>query len=141
MQYLAPIGIGVLYALLTSLVREPHRRRLNAVTVAGAGTAYLSGGGMGGWEFPFTVLVTYIACRGVAPGPELVPPLPHAVTARARTRDLRPGDRGVVPAGRPVTPRPPAQPASARCPCPDGERGLTGKRGGLRPSRPRPGGQ
>ncbi|MFC9681188.1 DUF6010 family protein [Streptomyces sp. NPDC056948] len=65
MQYVAPIGIGILYALLMSLVREPHRRRLNAVTVAGAGAAYLSGGGMGGWEFPFTALVTYVAFRGL----------------------------------------------------------------------------
>jgi hypothetical protein len=60
MQYIAPIGIGILYAQLMSLVREPHRRRLNAVMVAGAGAAYLSGGGMGGWEFPFTALLTYV---------------------------------------------------------------------------------
>ncbi|MFF8231053.1 DUF6010 family protein [Streptomyces caelestis] len=64
MQYIAPIGIGILYALLMSLVREQHRRRLNAVMVAGAGAAYLSGG-MGGWEFPFTALLTYVAFRGL----------------------------------------------------------------------------
>ncbi|MFE0250464.1 DUF6010 family protein [Streptomyces sp. NPDC059010] len=65
MQYVAPIGVGILYALLMSLIREPHRRRFNAVMVAGAGAAYLSGGGMGGWEFPFTALVTYVAFRGL----------------------------------------------------------------------------
>ncbi|GGU52984.1 hypothetical protein GCM10010211_16980 [Streptomyces albospinus] len=65
MQYLMPIGIGVLYALLMTLVREPHRRRVNAVMVAGAGAAYLSGGGMGGWEFAFTALSTYVAYRGL----------------------------------------------------------------------------
>lgn len=65
MQYVVPVGIGVLYALLMSLVREPYRRRLNAVMVAGAGAAYLSGGGLGGWEFAFTALITYIAFRGL----------------------------------------------------------------------------
>ncbi|CAL9572991.1 DUF6010 family protein [Streptomyces sp. enrichment culture] len=65
MQYVAPIGIGILYALLMSLVREPHRRCLNAVMVAGAGAAYLSGGGLGGWEFAFTALLTYVAFRGL----------------------------------------------------------------------------
>ncbi|MEV3971728.1 DUF6010 family protein [Streptomyces sp. NPDC050698] len=65
MQYIAPIGVGVLYALLMSLVREPHRRRLNALMVGGAGAAYLSGGGLGGWEFAFTALLTYVAFRGL----------------------------------------------------------------------------
>ncbi|MFD0006878.1 DUF6010 family protein [Streptomyces sp. NPDC127178] len=65
MHYVAPIGIGLLYALLMSLIREPHRRRFNAVMVAGAGAAYLSGGGMGGWEFAFTAVVTYVAYRGL----------------------------------------------------------------------------
>ncbi|GAA2334526.1 hypothetical protein GCM10010246_18060 [Streptomyces cuspidosporus] len=65
MLYLAPIGIGLLYALLMSLIREPHRRRFNAMMVAGAGAAYLSGGGLGGWEFAFTALVTYVAYRGL----------------------------------------------------------------------------
>ncbi|WP_240497518.1 DUF6010 family protein, partial [Streptomyces hirsutus] len=36
MQYVAPVAVGVLYALLMSFVREPHRRRLNAVMLAGA---------------------------------------------------------------------------------------------------------
>ncbi|GGP94343.1 hypothetical protein GCM10010266_16770 [Streptomyces griseomycini] len=49
------------------LVREPHRRRLNAVMLAGAGAAHLSGGGLGGWEFAFTALVTCVAFRGLEP--------------------------------------------------------------------------
>ncbi|MGW7517506.1 DUF6010 family protein [Streptomyces sp. NPDC054796] len=65
MQYLMPIVIGVLYALLMSLVREPHRRRFNAIMVAGAGAAYLSGGGMGGWEPAFAAVVAYVAYRGL----------------------------------------------------------------------------
>ncbi|MCP2256336.1 hypothetical protein LX15_000019 [Streptoalloteichus tenebrarius] len=63
--YVTPILIGLLYALLNSLIREPHRRRFNAVMVGGAGAAYLSGGGLGGWEFAFTILVTYCAFRGL----------------------------------------------------------------------------
>ncbi|WCD95994.1 DUF6010 family protein [Streptomyces sp. HUAS 31] len=65
MQYVAPIGVGLLYALVMSLIREPHRRRFNAVMVAGAGAAYLSGGGLGGWEFAFTAVLTYVAYRGL----------------------------------------------------------------------------
>ncbi|MFD8504884.1 DUF6010 family protein [Streptomyces sp. NPDC059687] len=65
MQYLAPVAIGVLYAVLMSLLREPRRRRVNAVMLAGAGAAYLSGGGLGAGEFTFTALVTYVAYRGL----------------------------------------------------------------------------
>ncbi|MGW6905583.1 DUF6010 family protein [Streptomyces sp. NPDC054940] len=65
MTYVLPALIGLVYVLLMCLVREPHRRRLNAVMVAGAGAAYLSGGGLGGWEFAFTALATYVAYRGL----------------------------------------------------------------------------
>ncbi|MEV2253332.1 DUF6010 family protein [Streptomyces sp. NPDC050147] len=65
MPYVAPILIGVLYALVMSLIREPNRRRFNAIMVAGAGAAYLSGGGLGGWEFVFAAAVTYCAYRGL----------------------------------------------------------------------------
>jgi hypothetical protein len=47
MTPVAPILIGALYVCLSSLIREPHRRQVNAVMVAGAGAAYLSGGGFG----------------------------------------------------------------------------------------------
>ncbi|WP_063727548.1 DUF6010 family protein [Streptomyces sp. RTd22] len=65
MPYLAAMLVGVAYALLMSLIREPHRRRFNAIMVAGAGAAYLSGGGMGGWEFVATAAITYVAYRGL----------------------------------------------------------------------------
>ncbi|MEU9488041.1 DUF6010 family protein [Streptomyces decoyicus] len=65
MRYVVPIGIGIAYALLMSLVREPHRRRLNALMVAGAGAAYISGGALGGAELAFAVLLTYVAYRGL----------------------------------------------------------------------------
>ncbi|CAM5276502.1 hypothetical protein SHIRM173S_02996 [Streptomyces hirsutus] len=118
MQYVAPVAVGVLYALLMSFVREPHRRRLNAVMLAGAGAAYLSGGGLGGWEFAFTALIAYVAFRGLdswtfigigwllhtawdvvhhLKGNPIVP-FAHLV---AGLRDLRPGDRPVVSWGGP----------------------------------------
>ncbi|MGV9244184.1 DUF6010 family protein [Streptomyces sp. NPDC003710] len=65
MQYVTPVVIGVLYALLNSVLREPHRRRFNALMIAGAGAVYISGGGLGGWEFAFTALLTYVAYRGL----------------------------------------------------------------------------
>lgn len=61
----APILIGVLYAAVMSLLREPARQRLNAIMVAGAGAAYLSGGAFGPWEFACTAAITYCAYRGL----------------------------------------------------------------------------
>jgi uncharacterized protein DUF6010 len=65
MTIVAPLLIGLLYVLLNSLVPERHRRPLNAIMVAGAGGAYLSGGGFGAWEFVFCAAVTYCAYRGL----------------------------------------------------------------------------
>jgi hypothetical protein len=65
MTAVAPILIGALYVCLSSLIREPHRRQVNAVMVAGAGAAYLSGGGFGPAEFGFTIVLTYCAYRGL----------------------------------------------------------------------------
>jgi hypothetical protein len=62
---ITPILIGACYAFLMSLIREPHRRRLNAIMLAGAGAAYLSAGGFGPWEFVFTAVITYCAYRGL----------------------------------------------------------------------------
>jgi hypothetical protein len=61
---LPPIAIALLFVLLMSLVREPARRRFNAIFVAGAGAAYLNGG-LGAWEFAFTALATWVAYRGL----------------------------------------------------------------------------
>lgn len=65
MEYVLPAVVGAVYALLMTLIREPHRRRFNAVMLAGAGAVYLGSGGFGAWEFAFTALVTYVAFRGL----------------------------------------------------------------------------
>ncbi|QFU88189.1 DUF6010 family protein [Amycolatopsis sp. YIM 10] len=65
MLIIAPILVGIAYVCLNSFIREPHRRRFNAVMVAGAGAAYLSSGGFGAWELAFTVVLTYVAYRGL----------------------------------------------------------------------------
>ncbi|WP_301125218.1 DUF6010 family protein [Streptomyces cacaoi] len=65
MQYVSPVFVGIIYCLLTSLIREPQRRRFHAVMVGGAGAAYLSGGGFGVWELPAVALMTYVAYRGL----------------------------------------------------------------------------
>ena len=64
-RVLAPIAIALVYISLCSLLKEPARQNFNAVFVAGAGAAYLSGG-FGVWEFVFTALVTYCAYRGLS---------------------------------------------------------------------------
>ena len=64
MTVIAPVLIGLTYVLLMSLVPDRHRRPLNAVIVAGAGAAYLSGG-FGVWELVFTTVLTGVAYRGL----------------------------------------------------------------------------
>ena len=58
--------IGGAFVTAMSLVPEPTRRRLNAVVVAGAGAAYLSGGSLGRGELAFLLPATYCAYRGLA---------------------------------------------------------------------------
>jgi hypothetical protein len=65
MTVVAPLLVGVLYVTLMSLIKEPHRRTFNALMVAGAGAAYLSGGGLGAAELAFTAVLTYVAFRGL----------------------------------------------------------------------------
>ena len=65
MIVVSAVLIGIAYALLNSFLAEPHRRRFNALMVAGAGAAYLSSGAFGPWELAFTAAVTYCACRGL----------------------------------------------------------------------------
>ena len=64
-DYVGPAAGAVLFVLIMSLVREPARRNLNAILVAGAGGVYLSGG-FGQWELLYaTVAVTlgYLGLR------------------------------------------------------------------------------
>lgn len=64
MIVIAPVLIGLAYAALNSLIPAVHRRPVNAIMVAGAGAAYLSGG-FGVWELLFTAAMTYVAFRGL----------------------------------------------------------------------------
>ena len=116
---LVPILIGVAYAAANSLVPTKHRRQLNAIVVAGAGAAYLSGG-FGPWELVFTTSATYVAFPGaalvvvdrgrLAAAHRVRPralPLRGADTALRpakfpRVRHLRPGHRPVVLRRRPL---------------------------------------
>ena len=59
--------MGLRYASANSLIRAEHRRPLNAIVLAGAGAAYLSGG-FGPWELVFTTAMTYVAYRGCTHG-------------------------------------------------------------------------
>jgi hypothetical protein len=58
------VVVAIAFVLLVSLLEEPTRQRFMAIFVAGAGSAYLNGG-LGGWEFLFTGVATYVAYRGL----------------------------------------------------------------------------
>jgi len=60
-----PLVIAAVFVLLSSLLKEPSRRNFNAIMIGGAGAAYVSGGGLGIWEFAFTAVVTFCAYRGL----------------------------------------------------------------------------
>ena len=59
-----PVLIAALYIFASSFLKEPNRRNFNAIMIAGAGAAYLSGG-FGVWEFVFTAIVTLCAYKGL----------------------------------------------------------------------------
>ena len=61
----SPIIAAGLFVMAMSLVREPFRRTLNAVLVAGAAGTYLSGGGFGPWELIYPAIATPVACRAL----------------------------------------------------------------------------
>ncbi|MGW3893362.1 DUF6010 family protein [Micromonospora chokoriensis] len=65
LRYVMPVVIGLVYVGLNSLVPEPHRRRLNALVVTGAGAAYISGGGFGLWELAFCALLLVVGYAGL----------------------------------------------------------------------------
>lgn len=64
LRILAPIAIAVIYILLCSLIKEPNRQKFNAIMLAGAGAAYLSGG-FGIYEVIYCGLITYVAFKGL----------------------------------------------------------------------------
>lgn len=65
LSIVAPVVVGLLYVALASLLPEPARQRVNALMVAGAGAAYISGGSLGLWELAFTAVMTFCAYRGL----------------------------------------------------------------------------
>jgi hypothetical protein len=68
-DYLGPTGAAVLFVVVMSLVREPARRNINAIIVAGASGVYLSGGGFGPWELLFPVVAVPVAYQGLCAYP------------------------------------------------------------------------
>jgi hypothetical protein len=64
MDFVGPAIGALVFIVIMSLVREPARRTVNAMIVAGASGAYLSGGGLGIWEVLFPVVAMPIAYRG-----------------------------------------------------------------------------
>lgn len=60
----AAVVIAIVYIALSSLLKEPIRHKLSAVIVAGAGATYISGG-LGGWEFVFCAVITFMAYKGL----------------------------------------------------------------------------
>lgn len=64
MNVLGPAAATCVFVLLMALVREPARRTLNAMIVAGASGGYLSGG-FGVWELVYPVLVTPVIYRAL----------------------------------------------------------------------------
>jgi len=63
-QLIAPIVVALVYISACSFFKEPNRRHFNAIMIAGAGAAYLSGG-FGLWEFGFNAILTYLAYQGL----------------------------------------------------------------------------
>jgi hypothetical protein len=64
MDYVGPILAAATFVLIMSLVREPTRRTLNAVFVAGASGVYLSGG-FGPWELLYPAIAMPVVYAGL----------------------------------------------------------------------------
>jgi hypothetical protein len=64
MDYLGPAVAALVFITGMSFVREPSRRLLNAIVVAGASSAYLSGG-FGLWELWYPVAGATVAYLGL----------------------------------------------------------------------------
>jgi hypothetical protein len=62
---LVAIAVGIVIIALMSLVKEPNRRTINAIIIAGAGGVYWSGG-LGVAEFPFGIVMFYLSFKGLS---------------------------------------------------------------------------
>lgn len=65
MDYVGPAVAAAIFVLLMSSVKEPARRSFNAIFVAGASGAYLSGGGLGLWELLYPAVAAPVAYLGL----------------------------------------------------------------------------
>jgi hypothetical protein len=61
---LAAVAIALIYITIFSLVKEPKRQTINALVIASGGAVYWSGG-LGVGEFPFGILMIFIAYKGL----------------------------------------------------------------------------
>jgi hypothetical protein len=64
LDLISPLLGAAIFIAAFSLLKEPARRNFSAIMIAGAGAAYLNGG-LGGWEFAFCALITYLAYQGL----------------------------------------------------------------------------
>lgn len=64
MEWIGPVVGGLVFIAVMGRVRDPARRRFNAVLVGGAMGAYISGG-LGLWELPFAALGSLVAYRAL----------------------------------------------------------------------------
>ena len=66
-QWIMPMVIAMVFILLTSWIKEPARKKFMAILIAGAGAgaAYLSGGGFGLWEMDFCAVLAICAYNGL----------------------------------------------------------------------------
>ena len=60
-----PIVVAGLFIVAMSLLREPSRRNLSTLLIAGAGATYF-GGSFGFWEVGFCALFTWLAFKGLS---------------------------------------------------------------------------
>jgi uncharacterized protein DUF6010 len=65
MDYVGPAVAAVVFVLIMSRVKEPARRTVNAILVAGASGVYLSGGGFGPCELIYPAIATPIVFFGL----------------------------------------------------------------------------
>jgi hypothetical protein len=63
-DYVGPAVAAVVFVLGMSRLEEPARRNFNAILVAGAGSAYLSGG-FGLWELLYAAVAGGVAYLGL----------------------------------------------------------------------------
>lgn len=64
MDWVGPAAAGVVFVAVMRLVPDPGRRTFNAIFVAGAGGAYVSGG-LGVWELAYLPLGAGLAWAGL----------------------------------------------------------------------------